>query len=123
MVVALGVVELDLQLDTAEEARGRVGEDESVAAGSEGLSPGQVRDDIGSLEPGKRADFAVWRTDSLELGGAEDVVAGFVLSLPHRVDRLYVGGVEVVRDGHLTRVDEEEIARVHRAQARRFAGG
>ena len=28
------------------------------------------RDDIGSLEPGKRADIAVWRTDGLELGGA-----------------------------------------------------
>jgi cytosine/adenosine deaminase-related metal-dependent hydrolase len=79
------------------------------------------RDDIGSLEPGKRADFAVWRTDGLELGGAADVVAGFVLSGPHRVDRLIVGGEEVVRDGHLVRADEEDIAREHRRQARRFA--
>ncbi|HEV8686320.1 MAG TPA: 8-oxoguanine deaminase [Gaiellaceae bacterium] len=79
------------------------------------------RDDIGSLEPGKRADFAVWRTDGLELGGAADVVAGFVLSGPHRVDRLIVGGEEVVRDGHLVRADEEEIAREQRRQARRFA--
>ena len=30
------------------------------------------RDDIGSIEPGKCADLAVWRTDGLELGGAED---------------------------------------------------
>src|SRR5213078_4548124 len=30
------------------------------------------RDDIGSLEPGKRADVAIWRTDGLELGGADD---------------------------------------------------
>src|SRR5262249_52466348 len=30
------------------------------------------RDDIGSIEPGKQADLAVWRTDGLELGGAED---------------------------------------------------
>jgi cytosine/adenosine deaminase-related metal-dependent hydrolase len=109
-------------------ARGRGGPEamtarEALRLGTRGGAAVLVRDDIGSLEPGKRADFAVWRTDSLELGGAEDVVAGFVLSLPHRVDRLYVGGVEVVRDGHLTRVDEEEIARVHRAQARRFAGG
>ena len=37
------------------------------------------RDDIGSLEPGKCADFAVWRTDGLELGGADDPVAGLVL--------------------------------------------
>ena len=79
------------------------------------------RDDIGQLAPGKRADIAVWRTDGLELGGAEDLVAGLVLSAPHRVDRLYVGGEEVVRDGHLVRADEAEIGREHRVQARRLA--
>jgi cytosine/adenosine deaminase-related metal-dependent hydrolase len=78
------------------------------------------RDDIGSLEPGRRADAAVWRTDGLALAGASDPVAGLVLSAPHRVDRLYVGGEEVVRDGSLVRADEDEIAREHRAQARRF---
>jgi cytosine/adenosine deaminase-related metal-dependent hydrolase len=79
------------------------------------------RDDIGSLEPGKRADVAVWRTDGLELAGASDPVGGLVLSAPHRADRLYIGGEEVVRDGRLVRADEEEIARHHRDQARRFA--
>ena len=63
----------------------------------------------------------MWRTDGLELAGAADPVAGLVLSGPHRVDRLYVGGEEVVREGQLVRGDEEEIAREHRAQARRFA--
>jgi cytosine/adenosine deaminase-related metal-dependent hydrolase len=80
------------------------------------------RDDIGSLEAGKCADIAVWRTDALELGGAADPVAGLVLSGPHRVDRLYVGGETVVRDGHLVRADEEEIARAHRREAARFIG-
>ncbi|MDQ4018783.1 MAG: 8-oxoguanine deaminase [Actinomycetota bacterium] len=79
------------------------------------------RDDIGSLEPGKCADFAVWATDGLELGGAEDLVAALVLSGPHRVERLYVGGEEAVRDARLVRADEEEIAREHRVHARRFA--
>jgi cytosine/adenosine deaminase-related metal-dependent hydrolase len=79
------------------------------------------RDDIGSLEPGKQADLAVWRTDGLEFGGADDLVAGLVLSGPHRVDRLVVGGEEVVRGGVLVRADESEIARAHRVQARRFA--
>ena len=78
-------------------------------------------DDRGSLEPGKRADLAVWRTDGLELAGAADPVGGLILSAPHRVDRLYVGGEEVVRDGRLVRADEEEIARQQRAHARRFA--
>jgi cytosine/adenosine deaminase-related metal-dependent hydrolase len=79
------------------------------------------RDDLGSLEPGKCADFAVWPVDGLELGGAEDLVAGLVLSAPHRVDRLVVGGEEVVRDGRLVRADEDEIARAHRREATRFS--
>jgi cytosine/adenosine deaminase-related metal-dependent hydrolase len=79
------------------------------------------RDDIGSIAPGKCADLAVWRTDGLELGGAEDPVAALVLSGPHRVDRLYVGGELVVRGGALVRADEAEIARAHRIQAARFA--
>jgi cytosine/adenosine deaminase-related metal-dependent hydrolase len=78
------------------------------------------RDDIGSLAPGKQADVALWRTDGLEFAGARDLVAGWVLSAPHRVDRLLVAGEEVVRDGALVRADEEEIARQHREQARRF---
>jgi cytosine/adenosine deaminase-related metal-dependent hydrolase len=79
------------------------------------------RNDIGALEPGRQADVAVWRTDGLELAGASDRVAGLVLSGPHRVSRLYVGGEEVVRDGTLVHADEDEIAREHRLEARRFA--
>jgi cytosine/adenosine deaminase-related metal-dependent hydrolase len=79
------------------------------------------RDDIGSLEPGKRANIAVWPTDALELGGAVDPVAGLVFSAPHRVDRLFVDGEEIVRGSALVRADEEEIVRHHRVQAQRFA--
>jgi cytosine/adenosine deaminase-related metal-dependent hydrolase len=78
------------------------------------------RDDIGSLEPGKRADLAVWATDGLELGGAEDLVAGLVLSGPHSVSALYVGGEQVVADGRLVRASKEEIAREHRKEAARL---
>jgi cytosine/adenosine deaminase-related metal-dependent hydrolase len=78
------------------------------------------RDDIGSLEAGTCADIAVWRTDGLSFAGADDPVAALVLTAPHRVDRLYVGGDEVVRDGHLVRADEREIAAAHRREARRF---
>jgi cytosine/adenosine deaminase-related metal-dependent hydrolase len=107
-------------------ARGRGGPDamtvrEALRLATRGGADVLRRGDIGSLEPGKRADIAVWRTDGLELGGAADPVAGLVLSAPHRVDRVYVGGEEIVRDGHLVGADEDEIAREHRAQARRFA--
>jgi len=95
---------------------------EALRLGTRGGAAVLRRDDIGSLEPGKRADFAVWRVDGLELGGAEDPVAGLVLSGPHRVDRLVVGGEDVVRGGALVRADEEDIARQHRVQARRMTG-
>jgi cytosine/adenosine deaminase-related metal-dependent hydrolase len=79
------------------------------------------RDDIGAIEPGMRADLAVWSLDGLELAGASDPVAGLVLAAPQRVDRLLVAGEEIVRDGHLVRADEDDIAAQHRVQARRFA--
>jgi cytosine/adenosine deaminase-related metal-dependent hydrolase len=109
-------------------ARGRAGGGgtamtarEAIALGTRGGAAVLRRDDIGSLEAGKCADFAVWRTDGLELGGADDPVAGIVLAGPHRVDRLVVGGEEVVRGGALVRADEAEIAQAHRVQARRFS--
>jgi len=107
-------------------ARGRGGPEamtvrDALRLGTRGGARVLGRDDIGSLEPGKCADFAVWRVDGLELGGAEDPVAGLVFSAPHRVDRLVVGGEDVVRDGTLVNADEEEIAREQRREARRFA--
>jgi len=93
----------------------------ALRLGTRGSADVLGRDDIGELSAGKRADLAVWSTGGLELGGANDPLAGLVLSGPHRVDRLYVAGVEVVRDGRLIRADEEEIAREHRRQAERFA--
>jgi cytosine/adenosine deaminase-related metal-dependent hydrolase len=93
---------------------------QALRLGTRGGAAVLGRDDIGELSPGKRADLALWRTDGLELGGAEDPVAGLVLSGPHRVERLYVGGNEVVRDRRLVHADEEQLAREHRRQAKRF---
>jgi cytosine/adenosine deaminase-related metal-dependent hydrolase len=94
---------------------------EALRLGTRGGAEVLGRDDIGSIEPGKCADLAVWATDGLELGGAADPVAGLVFAGPHRVDRLYVGGELVVRGGALVRADEGEIASAHRVQASRFA--
>jgi cytosine/adenosine deaminase-related metal-dependent hydrolase len=107
-------------------ARGRGGGDamtarDALRLGTRGGATVLRRTDIGAIEPGRQADLAIWRTDGLELGGAGDLVAGLVLSGPHRVDRLLVAGEEIVRGGALVRADEDEIARAHRAQARRFA--
>jgi cytosine/adenosine deaminase-related metal-dependent hydrolase len=75
------------------------------------------RDDIGSLEPGKRADIALVGLDGLGFAGAEaDPVAAVLLCAPRRVRHLLVEGRSVVRDGRLVNVDEDEVA----AEARRF---
>jgi cytosine/adenosine deaminase-related metal-dependent hydrolase len=108
-------------------ARGRGGPDaltarEALRLGTRGSAAVLKRDDLGSLEPGKSADLAVWRTDGLELGGAADPVAGLVLSGPHRVERLVVAGEDVVREGRLVRADEAEIAQEHRRVAEKFSG-
>jgi len=95
---------------------------EAIRLGTRGGASVLRRDDIGSLEAGKCADFAVWRTDGLELGGADDPVAGIVFAGPHRADRLVVGGETVVCDGQLMHTDESEIAQAHRVQARKFSG-
>ena len=94
---------------------------EAIRLGTRGGAAVLRRDDIGSLEPGKCADFAVWRTDGLELGGVDDLVAGIVFAGPFRPDRLVVGGDSVVRDGHLVHADEAEIAKAHRIEARKFS--
>jgi cytosine/adenosine deaminase-related metal-dependent hydrolase len=99
-----------------------LGAREALRLGTRGGAAVLGRGDIGELSAGKRADVAVWRTDGLELGGADDLVAGLVFAGPHRVDRLYVGGEEVVREGHLVRADERELAKEHRVQAERFRG-
>jgi 8-oxoguanine deaminase len=106
-------------------ARGRGGGEamtarEALRLGTRGGAEVLRRDDIGTLEPGKRVDLAIWRTDGLEFGGADDLVANLVLSGPHRVDRLIVGGEDVVRSGVLIGAGEQEIAREHRIQARRL---
>jgi cytosine/adenosine deaminase-related metal-dependent hydrolase len=108
-------------------ARGRGGPEaltarEALRLGTRGSAAVLKRDDLGSLEPGKSADFAVWRTDGLELAGADDPVAGLVLSGPHRVERLVVAGEDVVREGRLVRADEREIAQEHRRVAEKFSG-
>jgi cytosine/adenosine deaminase-related metal-dependent hydrolase len=68
-------------------------------------------DDLGSLEPGKRADVALFGVDGLEFAGAEaDPVAALLLCAPQRVRHLLVEGRPVVHDGDLVNADERAIA-------------
>ena len=81
------------------------------------------RDDIGSIEPGKRADITLFGIEGLAFAGAEaDPVASIVYCAPERVRHLFVEGRAVVRDGHLANADEDAIAAEGRRVARRIGG-
>ncbi|MCA0204069.1 MAG: 8-oxoguanine deaminase [Proteobacteria bacterium] len=78
--------------------------------------------ELGSLEPGKRADIAIWDLRALQAAGSWDPVAALVLCGPHRVRHLLVEGREVVRDFRLVTLDERVLAEsARRATARLLA--
>jgi cytosine/adenosine deaminase-related metal-dependent hydrolase len=68
-------------------------------------------DQIGSLEPGKQADVAVWRLDGLGHADVADPVAALVLGAAPPLELLLVGGRTVVERDHVVTVDEHELTR------------
>jgi cytosine/adenosine deaminase-related metal-dependent hydrolase len=76
--------------------------------------------EIGSLEPGKLADVALWRLDGVDHAGIADPVAALVLGARPLVELLLVGGEPVVADGELRTGDVEEIARDLAAASRKL---
>jgi cytosine/adenosine deaminase-related metal-dependent hydrolase len=66
--------------------------------------------EIGSLEPGKRADVALWRLAGGPHDGVADPVAALVFGPPAHVDTLLVDGGLVVAGGRLATASEEDVA-------------
>jgi cytosine/adenosine deaminase-related metal-dependent hydrolase len=70
------------------------------------------RDDhLGSIEPGKLADLAIWRVDTLAHAGIADPVAALVFGRVPPVELLLVGGEPVVENDRLLTADETRLAR------------
>ena len=76
--------------------------------------------EIGSLEPGKLADVALWRLDGIDRAGITDPVAALVFGPRPLVDTLVVGGRVVVAGGELRTADEATVARELAAESRRL---
>ena len=79
------------------------------------------RDDLGSLEPGKRADLAIWDLQGIEAAGSWDPVAALLLCGPTRVRDLLVEGRVVVSDGQLATLDLPRLIGRQRKLARALA--
>lgn len=76
--------------------------------------------ELGSIEPGKRADLAIWDVSGLEAAGAWDPVAALMLCGPFPVRDLLVEGRPVVRDGGLVMADADAIVAAARTRLARL---
>jgi cytosine/adenosine deaminase-related metal-dependent hydrolase len=75
-------------------------------------------DDLGSLEPGKLADLAVWDLTTLPHTGIPDPIAALTLSTPPPLKLLLTNGKPVVEHDVLQTADETALAQqAGRAQA------
>lgn len=73
------------------------------------------RKDIGSIEPGKCADFIAINLNRIEYAGAlHDPVAAAILCQPVYVDFNYVHGQAIVSEGNLIGVELEKLVGEHR---------
>jgi cytosine/adenosine deaminase-related metal-dependent hydrolase len=66
--------------------------------------------ELGSLEPGRLADIALWRIDTLPHIDIADPVAALVLGSPPPLELLLVNGRPVVERDRLVNVDEDSVA-------------
>lgn len=82
------------------------------------------RDDLGSLQAGKCADFTAIQLDRLDYaGGLHDPVAATIFCAPVRVDYTVVAGRMVVERGQMVTVDLEKLIQKHNQAARRLLAG
>lgn len=82
------------------------------------------RTDIGSLEPGKAADFIAIDLERIDYAGAlHDPVAAVVFCAPVKVDYNVVGGKFVVKEGQLTTIELPALVEEHNRAAARLLNG
>lgn len=97
---------------------------QAIELGTRGGADVLGRSDIGSLEPGKCADFFSVRLDALGYAGAlHDPVAALVFCAPVAADTTVVGGQVIVRQGQLVTLDVHHLAEQQNRAARRLLVG
>ena len=92
--------------------------DIATRGGAEVLGRGS---DCGRIEPGYRADVALWDVSGIEAAGAWDPVASLLLCGPTRVRDLLVEGRRVVAAGQLVTADLPRLVETQNRLARKLA--
>ncbi len=80
------------------------------------------REDIGSLEAGKRGDVALFDLRDVGYSGAGDALSALLLCAPTRVSTLVVEGRVVVEAGELKTISLDAVLPRHRRLAARMQG-
>ena len=93
---------------------------EALYLGTRGGAAVLGRNDVGSLESGKCADFFAINLNRIEFTGMHDPVAAIVFGQPVNVDYTAVGGRFVVKEGQLCTVDEGKLIERHNKAAKRL---
>jgi 8-oxoguanine deaminase len=93
---------------------------EALHLGTRGGAAVVGRNDIGSLEAGKCADFFAINLNRIGYAGMHDPVAAVVFGQPANVDYTVVGGKFIVKEGQLVTVDEQKLIEKHNKAAKRL---
>jgi 8-oxoguanine deaminase len=76
------------------------------------------RSDLGTLQPGKAADAAIFALNDVGYSGAGDPIGALLLCQPTRVDTLIINGKVVVEQGRLKTLNLKPILEAHRKKAK-----
>jgi 8-oxoguanine deaminase len=94
---------------------------QALELGTRGGAAVLGRRDIGSLEPGKCADFFALDMNRLEYAGAlHDPLAAVVFCSPVKADYTVVGGRFIVKEGQIQTIDLPGLVEAHNRSARRL---
>ncbi len=97
---------------------------EALRLGTRGGASVLGRDDIGSLEPGRAADFAAFDLNQPALAGTDwDPLAALVFCRPPRAAWTVIAGKPVVREGRIATVDMGRALADHRRLTRELIDG
>jgi cytosine/adenosine deaminase-related metal-dependent hydrolase len=94
---------------------------EAINLGTRGGAAVLGRNDIGSLESGKCADFFAIDLNRSEFAGAlHDPISAVVFCQPVNVDYTVVGGKFVVKDGQIQSLDHKKLIEKHNKAAKKL---